>query len=200
MSSAHRKSFITPEEYLALDRAAEFRSEYFNGQMFPVGESPQAMAGSTIRHNRIAGNLYGELYSQLKDGPCEPFISDIRVHAGSNDLYTYPDIAVVCGEPRLLDGEFDTLLNPKVIVEVLSPSTEAWDRGGKFAHFQQLESTQDYILVTQNHVLVEHYVRQENGRLLSTMSRLDDLLQIASIGCVISLRDIYAKVVFPAGA
>ena len=200
MSSAIRKSFITPEEYLALDRAAEFRSEYFNGQMFPVGESPQAMAGSTIRHNRIAGNLYGELYSQLKNGPCEPYISDIRVHAGSTGLYTYPDIAVVCGDPQLLDGEFDTLLNPTVIVEILSPSTEAWDRGGKFAHFRQLESTNDYILVNQHRILVEHYVRQGDGWLLTTLKSLDDTLQIASIGCIVALRDIYAKVTFPADA
>lgn len=196
MASAAKKTYITPEEYLALDRAAEIKSEYYDGQMYPIGESPQAMAGTSLRHNRIAGNLYGELYSQLKNGPCEPYISDIRVHAGPSGLYTYPDIVVICGEPQTLDQEFDTLLNPTVIIEVLSPSTELWDRGGKFARFQQLESTKDYILVNQHKVLVEHYARQGKQWLLKPLSDLDDTLQIDSIGCVVSLRDIYAKVSF----
>ena len=167
MASAAKKTYITPEEYLARERLAEFKSEYYDGQIYPMNESPQGMPGTTRPHNLIAGNLYREISIQFKERPCEAYISDIRVRVEATGLYTYPDVVVVCGEPQFGDDSLDTLLNPNVIVEVLSPSTEAWDRGGKFAHYRRLESMSDYVLVSQDKVLVEHYTRQGDKWLLT---------------------------------
>jgi Uma2 family endonuclease len=190
MSSAAVKTRPTPEQYLALERKAAVKSEYLNGHIV-------AMAGTSRPHNLIAGNLHGEIRSQLRDRPCESYVSDMRVNITPTGLYTYPDVVAVCDEPRFLDGELDTLLNPTVIVEVLSPSTEAYDRGLKFAHYRRLASLREYVLVAQDRVLVERYTRQGEEWLLTAWSGLEDTLRLASIDCAVALREIYAKVQFP---
>jgi Uma2 family endonuclease len=199
MVSVAKKTYITPEEYLARERLAEFKSEYHDGQIYPMNEPPQGMAGTSRPHNLIAGNLHGEIRNQFKGRPCEAYFSDIRVRVQATGLYTYPDVIVVCGEPRFVDESLDTLLNPNVIVEVLSPSTESWDRGGKFVHYRRLESLRDYVLVSQDKILVEHFTRQGDRWLLTEWSRLEDLLHLESIACEVKLRDIYDKVSFETG-
>ena len=192
MSSAAVKTRVTPEQYLALERKAAFKSEYLNGQII-------AMAGASRPHNLVAGNLHAEIRAQLRDRPCESYVGDMRVYIPPTGLYTYPDVVAVCGEPQFQDGELDTLLNPTVIVEVLSPSTEAYDRGLKFAHYRRLASLREYVLVAQDRVLVERYTRRGDEWLLTEWSRPDDILRLASIDCDVALREIYAKVPFPAG-
>ncbi len=186
MSSAAVKPRYTPEQYLALERKAPFRSEYFDGCI-------TAMSGASRLHNLIAINLSRVISTQLLDRPCEVYASDMRVGVSPTGLYTYPDIVAVCGEPQLQDSELDTLLNPTVIVEVLSSSTEAYDRGNKFAHYRRLESLREYVLVAQDRVRVERYTRRGDEWVLAELSRLDDILHLASIGCEVALREIYTK-------
>jgi Uma2 family endonuclease len=181
---------FTPEQYLALERKADYRSEYVNGYIF-------AMAGASREHNLIAGNTFGELHAQLKGRPCEAHVSDMRIKVSETGLYTYPDVVALCGEPRLEDAQMDTLLNPTVIVEVLSESTEAYDRGDKFAHYRRLESLTDYVMIAQDKVRVEHYVRQGEQWVLTEISDPDGRLRLSSIDCSIALREIYDKVPFP---
>jgi Uma2 family endonuclease len=177
----------TPEQYLALERKADYKSEYFNGFI-------TAMAGASREHNLIASNLNRMLGNQLANRRCEVYVSDLRVHVSSTGLYTYPDVVVVCGEPHFEDDEVDTLLNPTMIVEVLSASTESYDRGKKFGHYRQLRSLQEYVLVAQDQVLVERYRRQGEEWLLTEFRELDHTLELTSIGCEVPLREIYAKV------
>lgn len=177
----------TPEEYLALERSAEFKSEYLDGRIV-------AMTGATIEHVTIAGNVYAELRARLRGGPCRALMSDMRVQIGGGRRYTYPDVAAVCGELRFMDGTLDTLMNPALIVEVLSPSTEAYDRGEKFLNYQTIESLQEYVLVAQDRVLVERFVRAGGFWTLSTISDLDHSLELTSVDCVIPLREIYENV------
>jgi len=188
MSAAER--LYTPEEYLALERAAETKSEYFDGRIF-------AMSGATEDHNLIAGNVFAEIRGQLKGRPCRAYMADMRVKVSETGLYTYPDVMALCGERLLADGRRDTLLNPGAIIEVLSPSTEAYDRGEKFAHYRRLESLTDYVLIAQDKARVEHYVRQGEQWVLTSIDSLDGTLHLASIGCEVALRDIYAMVEFP---
>src|SRR5262249_9165559 len=145
--SAHPQ-WLTPEQYLEIERAAEFRSEYYNGRMY-------AMSGGSLRHARIILNLGGELRAALKGGPCSATVSDLRLRVAPDGLYTYPDIVVCCGEPQLADGYSDMILNPTLIVEVLSPSTEAYDRGFKSAQYREIESLQEYGFVSQSEARVE---------------------------------------------
>jgi Uma2 family endonuclease len=182
----------TPAQYLALERDAEFRHEYYDGYI-------TAMAGGSPEHNRIALNFAAKLNNQLEDRECVAYISDIRLLVSSTGLYTYPDVMAVCGEPlfQKLEG-VKTLLNPTLIVEVLSPTTEAYDRGGKFDHYRQLPSLEEYVLVSQDKVLVERYTRQGDDWLLTAFKSLGDTLQLGSIDCAITLREIYAKVKFDA--
>src|SRR5919199_1130147 len=134
--SAVPKTRLTPEQYLAIERKAEFKSEYYNGEMF-------AMAGASEPHNRIKDNLIGELHARLKVSACHSYSSDMRVKVSRTGLYTYPDIVIICGKPELEDAHGDTLLNPQVIIEVLSDSTEKYDRGKKFRHYKQIESLRE---------------------------------------------------------
>ena len=189
MPSVAMQPRYTPEEYLALERKADYKSEYANGQVI-------AMAGASRSHNLIAGNLYREVSQQLRGRPCEAYISDMCVKVSRTGLYTYPNVVVVYGEIHFEDVHNDTLLNPTVIVEVLSASTEAYDRGEKFAHYRRLESLQVYLLVAQDKVRIEHYVRQGAQWVLSEASTLDETVQLASIGCDVALRDVYDKVQF----
>jgi len=193
MASAARITRYTPQQYLALERRADFKSEYCNGFI-------TAMSGASREHNLIALNLGGEIRSQLKNRPCEVYGSDMRVLVSTTGLYTYPDVVAVCGKPLFEDSEVDTLLNPTLIVEVLSPSTESYDRGRKFGHYRRLESLREYVVVAQDQVLVERYTRQGEEWMLTHLTDLDASLRLASIGCEVSLREIYAKVEFPGAA
>jgi Uma2 family endonuclease len=189
VASPPRIQRYTPEEYLTMEAKADFKSEYCDGFI-------TAMAGASREHNLIAGNLHGEIRSQLKARRCEVYMSDMRLSVSRTGLYTYPDVMAVCGEPQFEGDEVKTLLNPTVIIEVLSDSTESYDRGRKFGHYRRLPSLQESILVAQDEVKVERYVRRGDDWVLTEMSQLDDTLHITSIDCEVPLREIYAKVAF----
>ncbi|MGE3540195.1 MAG: Uma2 family endonuclease [Candidatus Tectimicrobiota bacterium] len=189
MSSPVTARRYTQQEYLALERRADWKSEYVNGQIM-------AMAGASRQHNLIAGNFYREVSQQLRGRPCDAHISDIRVGVSCTGLYTYPDVVVVCGTLHCADAQNDTLLNPTVIVAVLSASTEAYERGKKFAHYRRLKSLQDYLLVAQHKVRIEHYVRQGSTWVLSELSALNDTVPVVSIDCAIAVREVYDKIQF----
>lgn len=189
MSSAAVQSHLTPEAYLALERKATIKSEYLDGQMY-------AMSGATREHNLVCGNVFGELRNQLKGSACEVYTNDMRVKVISAVLYIYPDVLVVCDEPRFEDDSFDTLLNPTALFEILSPSTEAYDRGAKFGYYRQLDFMQEYTLVSQDCRRVEHYLRQGDQWILTEFSNPEDLVRLTSINCELSLREIYARVEF----
>lgn len=178
---------VTPREYLDLERKAEFRSEFIAGEIF-------AMSGASRRHNLISGNLYRELSLQMRGRPCEVYMSDMRVRVNPAGMYTYPDLAAVCGEPLFEDAHLDTFLNPTVIVEVLSESTEAYDRGEKFANYRRLDSLREYVLIAQNKIRIEHYVREDEYWILSEISDPDTFLRLASLDCAASLSAIYERI------
>ena len=186
--SSQVKVYYTPEEYLTLERQAEYKSEYFNGEIF-------AMTGASRRHNLVAGNVLASLHLQLRKRPCEIYPSDMRVKVSPTGLYTYPDVIVVCGEPIFDDQQKDTLLNPTVLVEVLSKSTASYDRGEKFEHYRKLDSLAEYLVVAQNKYHAEHYIRQPDNRwLLSETDDRQQTIHLSSIECDLALTDIYDKV------
>ena len=187
--SSDPRTLLTEEEYLALERRAEFRSEFHRGEMF-------AMAGASRRHNMIVTNLVIALGTQLRDSPCNVYSNDMRVRVTNTGLFTYPDVVVTCGEEEFADDEQDTLLNPLVIFEVLSDSTEAYDRGKKFEHYQNIGSLSTYVLVAQEAPRIERYVRQEGGRawVYTETHGADAVVRINAIGCELKLEDVYAKV------
>lgn len=175
---------VSPEDYLALERRSETRSEYLDGEIF-------AMTGASERHNLLAGNLYTAFRAQLRPRGCRIYVSDMRVKVSATGLYTYPDVTVVCGPPQLEGAEVDTLLNPQVIVEVLSKSTEDYDRGTKFMHYRTLPSLTEYLLVAQDRVHVEHHLRQSEGWLLTETDSLEDVLDIPSVGARLAIAEVY---------
>ena len=182
------KPRVTSEEYLTLERKAERKSEYFNGEIF-------AMAGASPQHVLIVTNVVSELRSQLKTRPCTVYSTDLRLKVSATGMYTYPDVIVVCGEPQFDDDHKDTLLNPTLIVEVLSESTKDYDRGGKFEQYRMIESFVEYVLIAQNKRHVEHFVRQADNRwLLSETNRLEDTIELTSIACNLMLTEVYDKV------
>ena len=185
------KRYYTPEEYLALERAADYKSEYVAGEIF-------AMAGASVDHNTIAGNIFRLLGNQFQGRPCRVFMSDLRVQIAATAMYTYPDVVAVCGPLELASGPRDTLLNPTVIVEVLSPSTEAYDRGAKFDHYWRLPSLTEYVLVAQDQVRVEHFARQGDGWLLTVARALDETLRLPSLDAILPLAAIYENIEFAA--
>jgi len=188
--SAIPKRKLTPEEYLEIERKAEYKSEYFNGEIF-------AMAGAKRNHNKIVGNLTGLVWQHLKGKDCEFYPSDMRVFVPKTGLYTYPDVVVVCGEPKFQDKVFDTLLNPTLLVEVLSETTESYDRGKKFQHYRSIESLEEYVLVSQDEARIEKYLKQGDGFwVLSEAVGLDSEIEFASIECRISLAEVYDKIDF----
>jgi len=188
MSTAATAVRLTPDEYLQRERAAPFRSEFLNGFV-------TATAGASREHNLIVGNLVRDVGIAFRGRPCEVYSSDMRVCVRETGLYTYPDVVAVCGGARFLEGGFDTLVNPTVIVEVLSPTTEAGDRGSRFAHYRRLPSLREYVLIAQDRVMVERFTRQGDDWRLTEFSRLEDALALDSIGCAMPLSEIYARVV-----
>jgi len=187
------KTLLTPEQYLEIERKAERKSEFFNGEMFE-------MAGASRAHNQLVAHLVREFDQQFRSRPCDVYPSDMRVHVKSTGLYMYPDVAVVCGEPLFAEGQTDTLLNPGLIVEVLSPSTEAYNRGRKFEHYQSIESLREYLLVASDRVHLDLYSRQPDGRwLLTSANRVEESVTLESVGAQILLSDLYEKVDLGAG-
>ena len=188
--STQPKTFLTPEQYLEIERKAEFKSEYYNGEMF-------AMAGAREAHNLLVTALVSLLHAQLRPRPCRVYSSDMRVRVSATGLYTYPDVIAVCGDRQFLDDQRDTLLNPNLLVEVLSPSTEAYDRGRKFEHYKAIESFSEYLLISSDRVHVDLFRRQpDSDWLLKSADRLDDVLDLQSIACRLSLADLYEQVEF----
>ena len=186
--SALPKASLTAAEYLAIERAAETKSEFFDGEMF-------AMAGTTKNHARIVMNLSRELSARLKGRTCEPFATDLRLKVEANGLYTYPDLVVVCGEQRFEDDQLDTLLNPTLIVEVLSETTERYDRVKTL--YRALPSLQEYVLVSQAEPRVEQFLRQPDGGWnLRITTDPSAFVNMASIGCEIPFAEIYERVDF----
>lgn len=189
--STQPKTRYTPEEYLALERKAAYKSEYFNGEIF-------AMAGASPRHVLIVTNLVIQLGVQLKKRACTVYSSDLRLNVAPTGAYTYPDVIVVCGEPQFSDEQKDTLINPNVIVEVLSESTQGYDRGGKFEQYRTLESFKECVLVAQDKPHVEHFTRQSDNRwILTETNNMEDSIELISINCTLALEEIYDKVELP---
>jgi Uma2 family endonuclease len=185
------KRLLSPHEYLARERLADVRSEFYRGEVF-------SMAGASWEHTLIKDNLAREAGNQLKSGPCRVLTSDMRVKVNRTGLYTYPDIVIVCDEPQFEDKVLDTLLNPRVVVEVLSDTTEKYDRGTKFAHYRQLPSILEYVLVAQDRPLVERYVRQTDDTwVLTAFSEMALTFAFGTIPVQIAITDIYREVKFP---
>ncbi len=188
MSALPNKKW-TVEEYLAFERASEEKHEYLAGEVY-------LMAGASENHNLIVANLIITIGIQLRNRPCRIYPSDMRVRV-FNANYAYPDVTVVCSTPEFEDAEVDTLLNPTLIIEVLSPSTEQYDRSKKFQNYRTLDSLQEYILISQDAPRIERYLRQENGQwLFSDAALLESTVEITSIGCSLPLSDVYDKVKF----
>jgi Uma2 family endonuclease len=188
MSRQTKKSYVSPEEYLAFERAAEYRNEYFDGEVF-------AMTGASRRHNLIAGNIGGSLWQQLRGKPCEVYPSDMRVRIPSANVYMYPDVVAVCGEPQFEDDYVDTLLNPTLLVEILSKSTASYDLRVKSGHYRTLPSLTEYLFVAQNEYHVALHIRQADGRwLLADIRGSEERVELTSVGCVLSLADVYERV------
>jgi Uma2 family endonuclease len=191
MSSLSALPVFTTEEYLSLERFSEIRHEYLDGFVY-------AMAGESPEHSTIWFNLAGSLHGQLNGTPCRGFSPNMKVRAGKRGLYAYPDLMVVCGDPVFHDKQRDVITNPTVIFEVLSRSTEAYDRGEKFLRYRtEIETLQDYILVTQDQPRIEHFSRQPDGTWSHTeINGLTETLSLSSIDCRIALADVYSRISF----
>jgi Uma2 family endonuclease len=187
--TAQSRPYLTEQDYLTGERSSMEKHEYYRGAVY-------AMAGSSEQHNLIAINLAALLRAHLRGGPCRVCPSDMRVKILHTTLYTYPDLTIVCGPSRFVEPDKrDTLINPIVLIEILSPSTELYDRGAKFQHYRTIETLQEYILVAQHTAHVERFTRQEaNEWVLSEAIGLDASVPIAAIHAQLSLRDIYDEV------
>ena len=170
------RAFLSPEQYLAMERKSETKHEYDRGRII-------AMAGASREHNLIGGNIARVVGNQFVDRPCEVYSSDMRVRLGEGGPYVYPDVAAVCVDPQFENGEVDTLLNPTLIVEVLSPSTERRDRGRKFDQYRAIDSLQEYVMVAQDEVRIERYARREGEWRYAVLDDLDATLRLDSIAC-----------------
>ena len=179
---------LTAEEYLRLERLAERKSEYFEGEILP-------MPGVTREHNIINGNLVFELKDQLSGRPCEVYFCEMRVKVPATESYAYPDVAALCGEPVFEDAKSDTLINPQLLIEILSESTEHHDRGRKLRHYRSIESLREYLLVSQTECRVERYVRQSSGEwVYSDVTSPESLIDLASIACQLPVARIYGQI------
>ena len=188
--SALPKPKLSADEYLARERVANHKSEYYFGEAF-------AMAGASFEHNQIEQNIARILGNQLLERPCQVIGSNLRVECSPGQGYSYPDAVVVCGKPQFRAGTFDVLLNPQLLIEILSPTTEAFDRGAKAALYRAMPTLTDYVLIAQTEPRVEHFHREEAGYWRFTESAgLDAILSLPSIACELPLRGVYAKVEF----
>ena len=190
---------LTPGEYLELERASDIRHDYYNGRMYPTNGQMEDMAGGSPNHSAIKINLSGELRAAAKGTKCRVFDSDLRVAVSTDGLYTYPDITVVCGPLVFTDARKDTVLNPVLVVEVLSPSTESNDRGFKAAQYRSIATLQEYVLVSQTELRAEIYRRRAaNEWCLIDVVGLEGTLELSSLGGKIAMAEIYDKVEFDA--
>jgi len=191
MSAVPKPKKLTVAEYFEIEEKAERRSEFFDGEMF-------LMAGASREHNAITRNLTAELHIRLKDGSCQVFVADQRVKVDRSGLYTYPDLLIVCGPPEYAAENRNTLLNPKVVLEVLSESTEKYDRTTKFRHYKQLPSVMEYVLVAQDEPLVERFTRLSDGSWAqSEFFGLDATMTLTTVAVSVPLSEIYRGVEFP---
>lgn len=191
MAALPKRQYISEEDYLTMEEVSPVRHEYFDGEIFQ-------MAGASERHNNIAGNIYGELYSQLKKRPCKVYQNDMRLYVKKEGIYTYPDVMVVCGKPEIKKYKnLDNILNPVLIVEVLSPSTADYDKGAKFEQYRTIESFKEYLLVSQDAKQITRYTKQANGS-WNLMDFIGDKTEISldSIECSLAMKNIYDKVDF----
>jgi Uma2 family endonuclease len=181
----------TPTEYLAIDRAAETKSEYLDGVIYGMG-------GASARHVQIVGNLVRELGNQLREKNCTVYSTDLRVCVDPDGMYAYPDVAAACGEPTFLDARMDTLMNPVLIIEVLSETTKNYDRGEKFERYRRIPSFCEYLLIAQDKIHVERFVKQSDGTwVFHETDTAGDTIEPSSIGCRMPLSEIYFKVTLP---
>ena len=179
---------LTPEQYLAQERSAEFKSEYYHGEIY-------AMAGASREHNQISSNITASLATQLLEKPCSVYANDMKVWIDKAHKYTYPDVIVACDPQTFEDEHTDVLLNPRVIIEILSDSTESYDRGLKFFHYQRINSLYEYLLISQKFCHVEKYERQaDNLWAYSEFHEMSDEVTINAVNCKVSLSEIYRKV------
>lgn len=186
--TAQPQKYYSEQEYLEIERDADYKSEYYNGEIF-------AMAGAGHNHNRIVENLTGECYIAFKGKSCRTYSSDQRIHIPETGLYTYPDLIIVCDKNQYLDDKKDTILNPTVIIEVLSESTEAYGRGQKFHFYRSINSLQEYVLINSRSFAAEVFRKNEEGLwvLASEAYNLNNLLEIASVGLKLPMTDIYGQ-------
>jgi Uma2 family endonuclease len=195
MAALPKRQFISEEDYLTMEEVSPVRHEYFDGEILQ-------MAGASEKHNNIAGNIYGELYNQLKKRPCKVYQNDMRLYIEKEGIYTYPDVMVVCGKPEIKKYKnLDNILNPVLIVEVLSPSTADYDKGAKFEQYRTIESFKEYLLVSQDAKQITRYTKQSDGS-WNLMDFIGDTteIQLSSIECVLTSEDIYDKVDFEESA
>jgi Uma2 family endonuclease len=182
------KNPITPDEYFVMEKAAEYKHEYYHGEIF-------VMTGASFNQNLIAGNIFARIHASLQLSDCYVFMSDMRVQIDPAKHYTYPDMSIVCGEINFVDGRDDTINNPIVIVEILSESTRDYDRGSKFKAYRKIKSLQDYILVDQYSFYIEYFYKNEHGKwVLDEYAKLNDTIKIRSIDIELSLETIYDRV------
>ncbi len=183
--SAQPKPYLTEEAYLATERASLQKHAYIDGEVF-------ALAGGTVAHNLISGNVFAALHAQLRGTGCRVFSSDMRLKVMPSGLNTYPDVMVVCRPFQFVDDRRDTLTNPSVIIEVLSPSTERYDRGMKFQHYRSIATLQEYVLIAQDKHQMEHYVRQANGQwMFEEVPAFTPMLILPSVGGTLTLAEVY---------
>jgi Uma2 family endonuclease len=188
--STQPRPFVTPSQYLAMDRAAPYRSEYYDGAVFP-------MEAATLNHARITGNVQYSLRTQLSGRACEVLSSSLRVQAQSKGPYFYPDIVIFCGQPKTIDDWKDMVADATVIIEVSSPSTKYYDRSEKFEQYRRLPSLTDYLVISQDRRFVEHWAREiGNPWTLFEFTDPEGVIQLSSIGCTLRIADVYAGVDF----
>lgn len=189
--AAHPLPYLTPEEYLRIERASPIKHEYYDGTMY-------AMPGVSFGHWLIVGNFVWTLGNALDGGPCLVGASDLRVRISTGGLHAYPDVIVVCGEPRFADETTDMLLNPTLLIEVISPSTQKYDRGLKSQEYRKIDSLQEYALASQDEPRMEVFRRQADSQWLpAEFAGLESVCRLESVGAAIPLAEIYSKVKFP---
>ena len=187
---AYGKSKFTIPEYLEMEHHAADKHEYYRGEIF-------AMSGAKHTHNVVVRNIYFALGRKLAGKPCQPLGSDSRIHIPANSLFTYPDISVICGEPQFLNDDQWNILNPTMIVEVLSPSTRSYDRGDKFKLYRDIPTLRDYVLVDADQVGIEQYIMNTYGQWqLTEYKHIEETLRLKSLGLSLKLADVYEGVDF----